>query len=415
MSEAGTSEQLGDRYSLTHRLASGGMGTVWEGRDLNLDRPIAVKVLNPALTDDPRFIERFRQEARAAAGLIHPNVAGVFDYGEHEGTPYIVMELIHGETVADRVAREGPLPPKEVARVGAEVKSANVMLTERGAVKVLDFGIAAAEGGTGLTGTGKVMGTARYFSPEQAMGQPATPASDLYSLGVVLYELLTGAAPFDRETPLATAMAHVQQPPPPVLAARPEAPQPLAAVVERCLAKRPEDRPASATELAAALRGGDVEDRTAVLPLVPSPAANEGPGASSRKPRPGVAGTPGRRLIPILILAALIALMVGLAVAAGDDDDVRVPSVRGKQVDEAVQVLRRRGLQPDVIRRVSDEPDGVVIRQRPGAGSRVDVGGPVILVVAGGQSGEKPSPDSRPSASPKTTSAPGGDEEDEDD
>ena len=233
---------LGGRYRLVGRIASGGMGTVWEARDETLERPMAVKVLNEGLADDPRFAERFRREARSAAGLSHPNIAGVFDYGEDDGRPYIVMELIDGEDLAERLARVGQLDPQQAATIGAEVatalahahgagivhrdvKPANVMLTREGEVKVTDFGIAAPlEGSTGLTMTGSVMGTSRYISPEQAAGERATPASDVYSLGVVLYETLAGAPPFVRESPVATALAHLHDQPQPVRELRPETP-----------------------------------------------------------------------------------------------------------------------------------------------------------------------------------------------
>jgi hypothetical protein len=229
VSQSRSTAVLGERYRLLERIAAGGMGTVWRAEDTVLHRPVAVKMLNEGLSADQRFVERFRGEAKAAAGLVHPNVAGVYDYGEDGGRPYIVMELIEGETLAARLRGSGPLEPEEVARIGAgvadglaaaheagfvhrDVKPANVMITPRDDVKIMDFGIAAPSSGTGLTGTGMVMGTARYLSPEQAVGHPATPASNLYSLGVVLYELLAGAPPFDRESPIATAIAHVREP-----------------------------------------------------------------------------------------------------------------------------------------------------------------------------------------------------------
>lgn len=463
MADPRTRPLIGERYVLVERIAGGGMGSVWAAEDRNLERPVAVKVLHEGLLEDGRFVERFRHEARAAAGLAHPNVAGVFDYGEHEGVPYIVMELIRGETVAQRLEREGPLPPQEVARIGAEVadalatahaaglihrdvKPANLMLTERGEAKVLDFGVAAPAGGTGLTGTGKVMGTAKYFSPEQALGQPATTASDLYALGVVLYELVSGSAPFDRETPLATAMAHVQDPPPPLRTTRPDVPEGLASAIERCLQKRPEDRPASAGELAGLLRAEAASghgEQTAVLPATSLPAVRDGaqtgvatdagvhPGAAQEavptvagevSPRgpvppreaapteavPQPAAVPPSRTsrrpawVPLAVLVALGAVVVGVGATLGGNDAVRVPTLQGEPVADAVAALERRGLVARVVEEPSEEPQGLVIRQQPPGGSRAPQGSPVILVVSAGSLADEgaPATDQAPDGGP---------------
>src|SRR2546422_4023612 len=251
---------LGGRYRLGRRIASGGMGTVWEAMDDVLGRRVAVKALSDALASDERFVERFRREARAAAGLSHPNVAGVFDYGEDDGRPFIVMELIQGETLAERLARHGRLPPEEAVQIAIQaagaleaahragvihrdVKPANIMLTPRREVKVMDFGIAAAAWDPRLTATGSTLGTATYVSPEQASGDRVTPASDVYSLGVVLYEMLAGRPPFTEGGPIAVASSHVRERPAALTEVAPWTPPAVAAVCDQALAKDPAARP----------------------------------------------------------------------------------------------------------------------------------------------------------------------------
>ncbi len=358
---------LGGRYRLREELASGGMGTVWAAEDETLGRRVAVKILNEGLADDPRFIERFRREARAAAGLSHPNLAGVFDYGDEGSRPYIVMELVDGETVADRLARSGPLAPAEAAEIAAhvadalaeahagdvvhrDIKPANVMLSARGPVKVMDFGIASSSMSANLTATGTVVGTARYLSPEQARGERATPASDVYALGILLYEMLTGAPPFDLETPVATAMAHVSQPPRPVRDVRADIPPVLAALVDRCLEKDPARRPPSAAGLAADLRAAPSpaepeatvaipRDATAVLPIEPPPPPHRAAGhRRGRGPWPW--------LVPIVLSLALIGAVVAVVRSASSPPArVEVPSFEGMGRVAAQDAARAAGLQ----------------------------------------------------------------------
>lgn len=255
--------RLGGRYSLVSRVASGGMGDVWEATDDVLERTVAVKVLRPTTEDEPVFARRFRAEALYAANLCHPNIATVYDYGEEDDLAYLVMELVPGEPLSALVQREAPLDPARVRSImgqaalalGAaheagvvhrDVKPANIIVGPDGTVKLTDFGIARALDGSGQTLTGEVLGTPHYLSPEQALGEPATGASDLYALGVVAHEMLTGRRPFDKNTPVATALAQVNDPPPPL----PEhVPAGLRALVEQCLAKAPQARPQNAREL----------------------------------------------------------------------------------------------------------------------------------------------------------------------
>ena len=258
---------LSGRYTLTERIAAGGMGEVWAAIDTVLGRAVAIKVLHPALSQESSFAERFRAEARHTASLHHPSIATVFDYGEDDGTAYLVMELVVGQPLSQIIADRGPLSAQETVSilvqaasaleaahqggvVHRDIKPANILITSDGTAKLTDFGIARAIDAAPLTQTGQVLGTAQYLSPEQALGRSATASSDIYSLGVVGYEMLTGKRPFDSGTAVATALAHVNQSPPPLPATIPSGVRDLIAAA---LAKDPADRPASAMAMAEAL------------------------------------------------------------------------------------------------------------------------------------------------------------------
>jgi tRNA A-37 threonylcarbamoyl transferase component Bud32 len=263
---------LNGRYRLEARIGAGGMSTVYRALDETLQRRVAIKLLNREVSSDSDQLERFRREARAVAQLSHPHVVGVIDAGEDEGRPYIVLEYIEGETLKERIRRCGRLPiPEavayaiEIARalgaaharhiVHRDVKPQNVLIDEEGSAKVTDFGIARTLEEEGLTADGRVLGTTDYVSPEQALGHPVTGQSDLYSLGIVLYEMLTGDVPFKGDNQVAVAMKHVREALPDVQRARPEISAALAAVLDRSTAKRQEDRYANDAELIA-----DLED-----------------------------------------------------------------------------------------------------------------------------------------------------------
>ncbi len=250
---------LSGRYRLEAKLGSGGMSTVYLALDEVLDRPVAIKLLHREISEEADQLERFRREARAAARLSHPNLVGVIDAGEDDGRPYIVFEYIEGRTLKRRLQEEGRLPIDEAVAYAIEigrgltaaharklvhrdVKPQNVLIDPDGRAKVTDFGIARSLESKGLTATGRVLGTTDYVSPEQAMGEDVDERSDVYSLGVVLYEMLTGDVPFRAETQVGVAMKHVNEPMPDVQTKRPEVSAAVASVVDRATTKDPRDR-----------------------------------------------------------------------------------------------------------------------------------------------------------------------------
>jgi eukaryotic-like serine/threonine-protein kinase len=255
---------LGDRYTLVERVASGGMADVWAADDDVLQRRVAVKVMRPDAEHEELFALRFRDEALHTASLIHTNIATLFDYGEDRELAYLVMELVDGKPLSQVIKERGRVEADQVRSVigqcalalgvaheakvvHRDVKPANILVREDGLVKLTDFGIARAADASGHTRAGDLLGTPSYLSPEQALGRPATGASDLYALGVVGHEMLSGAKPFDKPTPIATAMCHLHEPPPPL----PEdVPEDLAYVIEDLLAKDPKDRPENARAVA---------------------------------------------------------------------------------------------------------------------------------------------------------------------
>ena len=263
---------IADRYELEELVGSGGMSTVFRARDRQLDRRVAIKILHERYADDPEYLERFRREARAVARLSHPNIVTVIDRGDDDGRQYIVFEHVEGENLKELVQRTGRLPVRralelvlpvadglafahEHGLVHRDVKPQNVLLSREGEVKVTDFGIARSlDVEHGVTQTGTVLGTGEYLAPEQASGKPVSPATDVYSLGVVLWELLAGDVPFAGENFVAVALRHVNEPPPSLRERRPDVSPRLAAAVERALAKDPARRFPSMAALAKELR-----------------------------------------------------------------------------------------------------------------------------------------------------------------
>jgi len=295
---------LAGRYRLVHRLASGGMGQVWRAADEILGRPVAVKLLSSEFAGDQAFLDRFRTEARRTAGLCHPGIASVFDYGEIEEpnrAAYLVMELVEGAPLSAVLAREGRLDPERVLDVVAQaalaleaahragvvhrdVKPSNLLIRRDGVVKVTDFGIARAIGEAPRSEIGLVVGTAGYLSPEQVACRPVTPASDVYALGVVAYECLAGRRPFTGEHPVAPALAHQRHPPPPL---PPDVPEAVRALVEQAMAKDARARPA-----ADALAGHAIMTRTALLEEQHRDTRAGGNGGPGGDGLPGINGSP---------------------------------------------------------------------------------------------------------------------------
>ena len=432
------------RYELHRRLGRGGMADVFLARDQLLDRPVAVKVLFPEFASDPNFVARFRREAQAAANLNHPNIVAVYDWGEGDGesgsTYFIVMEYVEGRTLAEIVKAEGPLHPDRAADVGADVAAAlgfahkngvlhrdikpgNVLVTPNGTVKVADWGIGRALGAgveENLTQTGAVMGTATYFSPEQAQGLELDPRSDLYSLGVVLYELVTGRPPFGGDNPVAIAYKHVQEPPRPPSTVNPDVPEGLDAIILALLAKAPASRYPSAEDVRADLRrfregetplalrdrGGAVAAGAAAVgatAMAPSVDATQAVGATRAVVPAGYATGPAyvpveevyeeppRRssgfLVLLLLLVALLAvLLFFLARSLGGDDvaQVDLPTVVGQPEEAARTTLEGLGFDVRIGDPVEvDDPAqvGLVQSQDPAGGTSQDENSEVTLSI----------------------------------
>jgi serine/threonine protein kinase len=434
---------LAGRYCLVHRLASGGMGQVWRAEDKVLGRQVAVKLLRSELAGDQAFLDRFRVEARRTAALSHPGIASVFDYGEIEEpdpTAYLVMELVEGAPLSAVLARRRRLDPERVLDVVAQaalaleaahragvvhrdVKPSNLVIRPDGVVKVTDFGIARAIGELPRSEIGLVVGTAGYLSPEQVACRPATPASDVYALGVVAYECLAGRRPFTAENPVALAIAHQRHPPPPL---PPDVPKPVRALVEQAMAKDARTRPP-----ADALAGNAIMARTALLEERHRSTRAGGNGRPAGDVLSGSSGSPAssgpassnpgssddgaqahtihpeqdtgewmpvsmlltqavlsrRRPLAVTAMLTVLAVLATVLTAATAQHvpTLTVPSVSGQPVTTAGQLLARAGFQV----RERARPNrwvkaGIVLAQDPPAGTRLERGTPVTLTISTG-------------------------------
>ncbi len=417
-------ELLDNRYEIIRRLGSGGMADVYLARDIQLGRQVAIKVLYKRYASDDEFVARFRHEAQSAAALNHPHIVSIFDRGEAEGSYYIAMEYLEGESLKEVITKEGPLAPARAIEfseqilqalqfahehnvIHRDIKPHNIVINGRGQVKVTDFGIARAGTSPAMTETGSIIGTAQYLSPEQAKGKAVEQSSDLYSLGVVLYEMLTGRVPFEGENPVAIALKHLSDEPVPPQALVPEIPNNLNAVVMRALAKDPRDRYPTAEEFLA-----DLERCRQDLPVTAPPPASDAALTSviaagdvaafgDETQRTAVRRPPGgparpkmsnkkKALFAVLALAVMIALAAGIyfLAFAQERGNIDVPDVVGLDQAQAETTIRGLGLQPQIeAEEFSDTvPTGKVIRQNPEKGARLKQDGTVRLVISKGSS-----------------------------
>ncbi len=443
------------RYELSHQIARGGTAQVYLARDLLLDRPVALKMLFPELSADRSFVDRFRREAQAAANLSHPNIVPVFDWGESDRTYYIVMEYVDGEPLSSIIRSQGPLAPNQAAGIATDIakalsyahrhgvvhrdiKPGNIMITADGQVKVGDFGIARAIGADeNVTQTGLVMGTATYFSPEQAQGLGVDGRSDVYSLGVVLFEMVTGQPPFTGETPVSIAYQHVREIPPEPRTINPAVPVALEAIILHAMAKQPADRYASAQEFQSDLQrfvqGGPVlaqgaaadslgaADTSAMTTTgtMADVAAGAGVGAlgaaaavaagnalaegAAAPPAGGTTTTaaataaevpefPKRRTLEWTAAAvALILVIVGLAFYGGRQlgyfggkPFFDVPDVVHQPLLSAEQTLQKDQLSWQVQQEANAASKGIVVSTSPGFPTEVQAGDMVMLTVSTG-------------------------------
>ncbi|MEO7371866.1 MAG: Stk1 family PASTA domain-containing Ser/Thr kinase, partial [Ilumatobacteraceae bacterium] len=431
MTDNGERTVLNDRYEIQQRIGRGGMADVFLARDLLLDRLVAIKVLFPEFATDPNFVERFRREAQSAANLTHPNIVAVYDWGKYANTYFMAMEYVQGRTLADILRANGHVNSVQAAEIANEVaaalgnahaagvvhrdiKPANILIGGNGQVKVADFGIARAMNApseNNLTQVGSVMGTATYFSPEQAQGAQPDPRSDLYSLGIVLYEMVAGKPPFSGENPVSIAYKQVHDLPQPLNQLVADVPRPFEAIVAKLLAKDPNMRYANADALREDLRRyrsgepvmalaavtgaptmpprtGDTGSAANVTRAMPRTVANPAQGATAVMSRtamlPQQQRAPQRRnnWYGIAAFIALLALVAGgivlFNVLKNDNksaDSFALIDVVGKPLDEATQMLEDAGLSfKKVEEPTADAVEGAVVRTDPVAGTVVNKG-----------------------------------------
>lgn len=453
---------LNGRYSLVSLLGEGGMAAVYEAEDLLLGRRVAVKLLRDQFASDPGFLARFQREARAAAGLSHPNIISIFDVGTDNGLQYIVMELVEGRTLKEMILEEAPLPTSRIIDLGRhiceglhyahehgvvhrDVKPHNILVTRDGRAKIADFGIAVALGASSLTQSGFIVGSAHYISPEQARGEQTTAASDLYSTGVVLYEMATGRLPFEGESSVAVALKQIQEDPVPPREINPRVPESLQAVILKSMAKLPEDRFVSGSEMAKALvapaRAGmehtQLQPAVVGRPRQRSAAPDSAPASPERGRREKKGRGSTGWAVMVVVLAAFLCTLgsipLGLmayangwlgnlspalaggsratpappapsptvpaagakaspvasptAAATATPTPAAAPSLVGVPFTQAYQSVQSQGMELAIAGKAfsAEYPIDYVVSQKPLAGSPVDRGGRIEVVVSQGK------------------------------
>lgn len=416
---------IADRYTVGDRLGSGGMADVYLAHDAELGRNVALKVLHRRFSDDPGFVDRFRLEAQSAAGLQHPNVVSVFDRGDWDGTSWIAMEYLPGTTLKEVIRQSAPLDPARATRIALQVSQAvafahragvihrdikpqNVMIGPDDRATVTDFGIARA-GASGVTEAGSILGTAHYISPEQAQGHDAGPQADVYSVGIVLYEMLTGRVPFDAETPVAIAMQQVTTEPQAPSAIVPGIPTDLEALTLQCLAKDPALRPAGADELVVRLDAiserlrvsadpgatvafGATAATTAMAAGAAAAAATTAQAQTTPPPPSSVDNDASQQdsnrkwWIAGGIAAALAIAGLAMFLLFKPGPEVTMPLVVGKDVQTATTIIANAGFKaaPEIQKVQSNQPKGHVIKQNPLANAKVSEDAKVVLTVSDG-------------------------------